>query len=234
MPAHRPHGRSPVSQLESVSLVRLDHPEYRECCRRALRGRASNHVCDTVAREYHTQLLYWEEIVRAVLADAVSFSLPERILMSRNRIGLRQQTSFLEVDFVSGSQDEPQLFVEIKLRERTVNPDFGRAQLRRSLGIARSRWPDLRGVNVCVAMGELLQTEVAYSVPTIPLLQLPEQLEAKSTDDGKVIWLDGCDIANYAVSARLLTIDSVRQLPELRLDMLHPTRILDRRVAEPA
>jgi hypothetical protein len=180
------------------------------------------------------ELLRWEEIVRVLLSEAVLSASPDRILMSQNRSGLGQRLSFLELDFVAGSPDQPRLFVEIKLRERTAGADVGRVQLRRSLGIARCRWPNLQGLSVCVAMGGLLQTEATCSVPVIPLPQLPEHLEAAATTDNRVIWLDGCEVAERAVNAQLLTRDSIRQLPEIRLDMIHPTRILERRLAEPA
>ena len=46
--------------------------------------------------------------------------------------------------------------------------------------------------------------------------------------DGEVLWLDGQDVADYGVAARMLTEEDVQLLPELRKDMLYPVRVLER------
>jgi hypothetical protein len=211
-----------------VNLVHQDHPEYRAFCRTQRARWANTRPRDPFAQEYHAQLIAWEYALRALLAQAFP-AADERILMTQNSSASRARTRFFEIDFVAGTPEDPKLFVEIKLRERTVGSEGGWAQLRRSLQLARNRWPQLQGLNVCVAMGAVLGTENECRKPTVRLGELPRRLQAARTTDGEVVWLEGRDVAEFAIDHQLLTRDAIDQLPELRLDMLHPSRVLERR-----
>lgn len=211
-----------------VSLVRPEHREYREWCRRQRLRSGGDHLRDPIAQEYYAQLMCWEKVVQRLLEESVSESASERILMYERLQRVRRRTAFLELDFVSGSSLEPQLFVEIKLRERTAGVSTGWAQLRRSLTAARTRWPGLRGVCVCVSMGGVLKTEAAPGVSTLRAEDLRGRLESVAGVDGEVLWLEGREVADFGVCAKLFREEDVQQLPELRLDMLQPLRVLER------
>lgn len=211
-----------------VSLVRPEHPGYREWCRQWRLRTLSTRPRDPFAQEYYAQLIGWEEAVRRLLGESVA-AVAERILVSEGRPGNRPRTSYFELDFVSGSEVEPRLFVEIKLRQRSEGVATGWSQLRRSLATARTRWPDLRGICVCVAMGGILQTEEVSAVSTVQPPDLPRRLEAVTAADGEVLWLEGREVADFGIRSQIFTEDDVQQLAELRLDMLHPIRVLERR-----
>jgi len=211
-----------------VSLVRPEHPGYREWCRQWRLRTVSTRPRDPFAQEYYAQLMAWEEAVRRLLADTVAASA-ERILVSEVSPGIRPRTSYFELDFVSGNEVEPCLFAEIKLRQRTEGVSTGWSQLKRSLAAARTRWPHLRGISVCVAMGKILQTEEVFAVSTVHPSDLRGRLEAVTGADGEVLWLEGREVADFGVRSQIFTEDDVQQLAELRLDMLHPVRVLERR-----
>lgn len=211
-----------------VRLVSPEHPGYREWCREWRQRTVSTRPRDPFAQEYYAQLMGWEEAARRLLADTVA-AAAERILVSEGRPGIRPRTSYFELDFVSGSELEPCLFVEIKLRQRTEGVSTGWSQLRRSLATARTRWPHLRGISVCVAMGKILQTEEVSAVSTVRPHDLRGRLEAVTATDGEVLWLEGREVADFGIRSQIFTEDDVQQLAELRLDMLHPVRVLERR-----
>ncbi|MFM8478553.1 MAG: hypothetical protein ACKOEO_22445 [Planctomycetaceae bacterium] len=220
----------------NVSLVPPQHPGYRDWCRRQRLRAADNRPRDPIAREYYQQLMGWEAVVQRLLSVSVTECAAERILESEGVWGARIRTKYSELDFVSGSQLDPRVFVEIKLRERTeVVGRTGWNQLRRSLASARTRWPHLGGISVCVAMGRILQTEGQLSVCPVRPDDLRGRLESVRGCDGEVLWLDGRDVADFGVSVRMFTEEDVQLLPELRQDMLYPVRMLDRmRRQEPA
>lgn len=211
-----------------VSLVRPEHMGYLDWCRRQrLRG-ADSRPRDPIAREYFQRLMGWEAVVRRILSASVSECAAERILESEGVFGARMRTRYNELDFVSGSPLDPRVFVEIKLRERTVGVGTGWKQLNRSLTSARTRWPHLGGMSVCVAMGSVLLTEGELSVCPVRLGDLRGRLESVRGADGEVLWLDGREVADFGVSVRMLTEEDVQLLPELRKDMLYPVRVLER------
>lgn len=211
-----------------VRLVRPDDREYREWCRRHRLRASDDRPRDPFAQEYSGALFRWEQIVRQLLTESVPAVAAERILVSFNRPVRGQRTSYLELDFVAGSGVEPRLFVEIKLRERTHEARTGWAQLHRSLTAARTRWPRLQGFCVCVAMGEILQTETERGVQTIRAADLAGRLVAGPGADGEVLWLEGREVAAFGIDSQLVTEAEVQRLPEQRLDMLHPVRVLER------
>lgn len=220
----------------NVSLVPPEHWGYRDWCRQQRLRAADNRPRDPIAREYYQQLMVWEAVVRRLLSVSVSEFAAERILESEGVFGARIRRKYNELDFVSGSQLDPRIFVEIKLRERSET--IGRTgwnQLNRSLTSARTRWPDLGGISVCVAMGRILQTEGQLSVCPMRPDDLRGRLESARGADGEVLWLDGRDVADFGISVRMLTEQDVQLLPELRQDMLYPVRVLERmRQQEPA
>jgi hypothetical protein len=228
LPFHQHFSREYPEAPVKVSLVRPDHLGYREWCRLQRKRAADSRPRDPFAREYNSLLLRWEEVVRRLLAEAVAESAVERILLTEDVYKMRPRTRYLELDFVSGSRSEPRAFVEIKLRERTEGAATGWAQLNRSLTAARTRWPQVRGICVCVAMGKVLQTEETLAVSPVRTGDLRQRLQPATGADGEVLWLEGRDVAEFGVASQLFTKDEVLLLPELRKDMLHPVRVLER------
>ncbi|MFM7057833.1 MAG: hypothetical protein ACKO2P_13015 [Planctomycetota bacterium] len=211
-----------------VRLVRPDNSGYREWCRQHRMRFVDHRPRDPLAREYHSRLMRWEEAVRRLLTESVTESATERVLHCEEGDRMRSRNSYLELDFVSGNQAEPRAFVEIKLRERTEGATTGWGQLYRSLTVARTRWSRLSGISVCVAMGSVLQTEETLTVSPVRTRDLRHRLQPTSGADGEVLWLEGREVADFGVSSRLFTEDDVQLLPELRQDMLHPVRVLER------
>lgn len=213
----------------NVSLVPPEHRGYRDWCRRQRLRADDNRPRDPIARDYYQQLMVWEAVVQRLLSVSVSECAAERILESEGVFGVTIRTKYNELDFVSGSHLDPRVFVEIKLRERSESVGrTGWNQLSRSLASARTRWPHLGGISVCVAMGRILQTEEQLSVSPVRPDDLRGRLESVRCADGEVLWLDGQDVADYGVAARMLTEEDVQLLPELRKDMLYPVRVLER------
>ena len=80
-----------------------------------------------------------------------------------------------------------------------------------------------------MAMGKILQTEEVSAVSTVRPQDLRGRLEAVTATDGEVLWLEGREVADFGIRSQIFTEDDVHQLAELRLDMLHPVRVLERR-----
>ena len=211
----------------STVLVSGTDSGYRAWCRAHMQRTQSDRRRDPFAQDYNTELRRWESVVQQLLGAVVENSVDERILVSRQPDSRgRAVLRYHELDFVAGSVIAPRLFAEIKLRERTVSSKTGWSQLERSLRIARTEWPDLRGICLNIAMGELLGTELESSCSMTNVTDLPAVIEDVSQRDGGTVWVQGRDLAAFAVQSGLLNSDDVRRLPELRQAMRNPLSIL--------
>ncbi len=218
----------------TIGLVKTTDSGYRAWCR-TRRERAENgRPRDPFAQDYNAELIRWEGIVQQLLAAAMPNSMDERILVSTryDRKG-KVATIYHELDFVSGTFSTPQMFVEIKIREQSVNAKSGWPQLDRSLGIARTKWPDLRGICVNIAIGDVLNTEQECAATTTAIPGLSRAMEDLSQQDGATIWIRGGDVAAFALEHSLLKCEDVLQLRDLRQAMLNPTIVLQVRDAPP-
>lgn len=219
---------------EPIALVRTSDSGYRAWCRSFKEKSETGRPRDPFAQDYHTELMRWELVVQKVLAAAIPDSVDERILFSTqaDRKG-KVVPIYHELDFVSGTFIEPQLFVEIKIREQSINKKTGWPQLNRSLSIARAQWPNLRGICVNIAIGDLLGTEQECAVSTTPISDLGEAVADLSQHDGATIWLSGTAVAAFAVKQTLLTHGDVQRFPDLRRAVLNPTIVLQSPEARP-
>lgn len=214
----------------TIGLVKTSNSGYRAWCR-SRRERAENgRPRDPFAQDYNAELMRWELVVQKLLAAAIPNSADERILVSTqsDRKG-KAVPIYHELDFVSGPSYAPQLFVEIKIRERSTNARTGWSQLHRSLKIARTEWPDLRGICVNIAIGDLLSTEQECAIPTTAIPDMRDTVANLSQQDGATIWLRGNDLAAFAVKHSFLTLEEIQRLPDLRRAMLNPTIVLQSR-----
>jgi len=167
------------------------------------------------------------------VAESVPSFVSDPILYFQHRIGRGNDVKqFLELDFVSGTDVAPKRFVEIKLRQSTEKGTSGWPQLNRSLGVAAVRWPEVRGLSINVAMGDVLKTEPVITVSPVELRELPNIIEHASGEGEPTIWLRGSDVAEFAVHRNLLSVEDVIRLPELREVMLNPSRVLEERPVE--
>ena len=218
----------------TIALVRTSDPGYRAWCRSRRERTESGRRRDPFAQDYHAELMRWEAVVQQLLAAVIPDSMEERILVSPHYGRKGKATSmYLELDFVSGQVSTPDMFVEIKIREQSMNGKSGWPQLDRSLGIARTRWPDVRGICINVALGNILETEQEPVYPTVPISELPGVLAELSMRDGATTWICGRDLAAFAVNQSLLTCEDVQRLPVLRQAMRNPTSVLQSRDAKP-
>lgn len=218
----------------TIDLVKTSDPGYWAWCRSRRERTESGRRRDPFAQDYNAELMRWEAVVQQLLAAVIPDPIEERILVSQTHDRKGRATSiYLELDFVSGDVSAPDMFVEIKIREQSMNGKSGWPQLDRSLGIARTQWPNVRGICINVALGDVLQTEQECSNPTMAISELPDAIEDLSQSDGATIWICGTDVAAFAVDHHLLTCDDVRRLPELRQAMRNPTSVLKTLVAEP-
>lgn len=211
----------------TASLVVDTDSGYRAWCRAHKQRTQNDRRRDPFAQDYGTELRRWEFVVQQLLGAVIENSVDERILVSRQPDSRgRAVLRYHELDFVAGSVFAPRLFAEIKLRERTVSSKTGWSQLERSLQIARTQWPDLRGICLNIAMGDLLGTELESNCPMTDVTDLAAVIEDVSQRDGGTIWIQCRDLAAFAVQRGLLNSDDVRRLPELHQAMRNPLSIL--------
>ncbi len=215
---------------ETIRLVTILDPGYRAWCRSRRERMETGRARDPLAQDYYAELKRWEGVVQQLLAAAISNPVDERILESptRDRKG-KTISIYREIDFVSGRATSPDIFVEIKFREQSMNGKSGWPQLDRSLEIARTRWPGVRGLCVNVALGDVLQTEQECVYPTVMTSELPAAIQDLSLKDGNTVWICGNEVAAFALQHDLFTDDDVRRLPELREVMLNPQVVLQTR-----
>jgi hypothetical protein len=220
--------------LGRTALVGPADSGYRTWCRLRRERRESGRPRDPFAQDYNAELMRWEVVVQKLLAAAIPNSVDERILVSTqyDRKG-KVASIYHELDFVSGPFSAPQMFVEIKIREQSINAKTGWSQLDRSLRIARSQWPNLRGICVNIAIGDLLGTEQECAITPIAIPDMRDAVADLSQQDGATIWLRGSDVAAFAMEHSLLTCEDVLRLPDLRQAMLNPTIVLQMRDAPP-
>ncbi len=224
----------PQQTLGRIGLVEAADSGYRAWCRLQREGRESGRPRDPFAQDYNAELIRWEAVVQKLLAAAIPNSMDERILVSTHcdRKG-KVASLYHELDFVSGRFSAPQMVVEIKIREQSVNAKTGWSLLDRSLRIARTEWPNLRGICANIAIGDILATEHECASTTTAIPNLRGAIEDLSQQDGATIWISGTDVAAFAVAQSLLTCEDVRRVPDLRQAMLNPTMDLQTRDAQP-
>lgn len=213
--------------VQNVSLVNPSDHKYRSWCREHRERTSDDRPRDPFAQDYCSELMRWEAVIQRVLGIGLPGAIEERILVyqSQHRPG-RQTQGYLEIDHVLGSPTAPELFVEIKIRELSEKGKSGWPQLERSLGIARTRWPGVKGVCVNVAIGDVLNIEPNCVFPTVTPQELPVTIQETCQNDGTTIWMRGLDVASFALSETLLTVEQIRQLPALRQAMLNPAGTL--------
>lgn len=213
-----------------TNLVGLTDTGYRKWVHKIIANDRKTRPTDPFAADYNRELRRWERFVQCVLGMACPEAISNRVLAFRYRT--RRGTtrkSFREIDFVSGNCGSPLLFSEIKIREKSEKARSGWPQLRKTLAIARTRWPAARGICVNVAIGDLIDTECHCSFPTTRIQELSHAINTLSKSDGANIWIQGRDLVAFGVGNGVLRHGDVEQLVERRAMMLHPARILEQR-----
>ena len=224
----------PQKSQGTIGLVKPSDSGYRAWCRSRREKADNGRPRDPFAQDYNAELKRWEVVVQKLLAAAIPNSVDERILVSSpSDRKVKVASIYRELDFVSGPFSSPQMFVEIKIREQSVNAKTGWQQLARSLRIARAQWPKLLGICVNIAIGDLLGTEHECAFRTTAISEMSDAVADLSQQDGATIWLRGHDVAAFAVKNGLFTRDDVQRLPDLRRAMLNPTIVLQSREDRP-
>ena len=172
--------------------------------------------------------------MQRLLATVVPDTVDERILVAPDidRKG-KASSIYRELDFVSGHVSAPDMFGEIKIREQSIKGKSGWGQLDRSLQIARTQWPMVRGICINVALGDILETEPECNNPTVTLSELPGVIAERSQQDGATVWIRGSDVASFAMEQNLLTLMDIQRLPQLRQAMQNPVHFLKTRDLQP-
>ena len=217
-----------------IALVGSADSDYRAWCRSRKERTESGRPRDPFAQDYNAELIRWEAVVQKLLAATIPDCVSERILSSTqyNRNG-KAASIYHELDFVSGLFSAPQMFVEIKIREQSIKAKTGWSQLDRSLDIARTQWPSLRGICVNIAIGDVLSTERECAFATTAIPDMRDAVADLSQQDGATIWIRGSDVAAFAMEQSLLSREDIQRLPDLRQAMLNPTIVLQTRNAQP-
>ena len=224
------HGQTPGK----IGLVSTSHSGYRAWCRALREKKESGRRRDPFAQDYNAELLRWEAVVQRLLATVVPDTVDERILVAPDidRKG-KASSIYRELDFVSGHVSAPDMFGEIKIREQSIKGKSGWGQLDRSLQIARTQWPMVRGICINVALGDILETEPECNNPTVTLSELPGVIAERSQQDGATVWIRGSDVASFAMEQNLLTLMDIQRLPQLRQAMQNPVHFLKTRDLQP-
>ncbi len=213
-----------------IALRSTSDSGYRAFCRALMEKNESGRRRDPFAQDYHAELLRWEKVVQGLLDTVIPDSVDERILVAPgiDRKG-RAISLYKELDYVAGTASNPDIFVEIKIREQSSKGKSGWSQLDQSLRTARAQWRSVRGLCINVAMGDILQTEPECSRPTTQLSELASVIADLSQQDGATVWIRGSDVAAFAVERNLMTTEHVISLPKLRKAMQDPVSILKTR-----
>lgn len=207
---------------ESTELVLPTYPPYMHQGRKFARKDRFKSK-DEIAKAYYTELEKIETVVQHILARFLP-QCDERILAYWGPKNDGIHRVYRELDFVSGTKEYPELFIEIKSRERwPVKSLKAHRQLRRSLHIAQARWPHLRGFCLAVSMAAILGLDIdshkTYDIDTLPNVLM------RLTEKRTTAWLKGTDVVAYGITQGLLAENYITELPRLRSEMLNPRQL---------
>lgn len=207
-----------------IRLVQPSDVGYRRFLAYIRTNQCRSEVSDPLASAYNKRLLCWEKYVQQILAERFP-PCEKRILNYRESFSFRRERQcYREIDFIAGNPERPDLFVEIKLRERSTS-NHGWRQLGQSLDVARKVWPQLRGVVVYVEMSGILGVPCLRRSDIIELDRLSAR-DFEINTERPVIWLRGEDVAAYAVDHGLATREEITELPRIRDEMQNPLSVL--------
>lgn len=211
------------SPQQQPSLVAPNDPMFLHWLQRNTLAFNSEGPKCPFAHIYHRALRKWEHIVQTLLGSFIE-SCPERILSywrpNRNRM---QRKHYREIDFVAGTRERPECFVEIKLRESVGHGKSGWSQLNASLDVAGQRWGKLEGLCINVAMAGVLKLDQLTKLTLTPIHRLRDFFESNTGLRNRTVWLNSVDVGEYALANGFLTVEELDRLPRLRAEMLHPT-----------
>lgn len=217
-----------MQKYRDIRLVAPNDPGSLRWVREARRRKTSRRgrQCDEIARDFDRQLVRMEPAFRGMVTSFLN-KVDERILGYQEKLaGNRWVPMFREIDIVAGNPDIPQIFVELKVRGRTDKGIGGTSQVRKSLRIARHRWPNVKGIAFNVFMGGVFRSS---NVPTVRFHSLSslEKIVQNPPDPPMGFWLDGEEVVGEAIRLGLLPPDYPSVLREARNLALNPAKLLE-------
>ena len=219
-----------MDHFRDISMVSENCQNYRCFCARFARIHRAGRKRDTLQADYTKQLIHLEKAVRELLACLMP-SGDNRVLRYLQKNANHIETvEYREIDFVVAGNKGPAAFIEMKFRERvTCRNKLG--QLGKSLGIARVRWPQLKGLWLNIHTAPLfgLHSEPKEQMQFLELGELAGHLgRIEPHEEITPLWLSGNEVVGEAIRRDLLPAGFVEQLKVTRETALNPLSLLGR------
>ncbi|MFH0287474.1 hypothetical protein ACGRSR_07435 [Vibrio owensii] len=178
---------------------------------------------DTVAREFHKQLMLVERDLTQWFSQLVS-SKSERILRYKSSNGVLK---YQEIDFIAENEFGLK-FCELKFKERfsevLSERSSGIAQLKATTEAASSVYELNGSLAICIDMSFLYTGKDSEGQNFTNVAELPDHF--KREGEGEYIWLDIKDVLVVALREGWFTQERVEEIRELYEMMYNPMAMM--------
>ncbi|MFS1460783.1 hypothetical protein BCU40_006075 [Vibrio lentus] len=210
-------------ETQLISVNDLGYMRHNRAYANRYRHTRRNQGVDTVAREFHKQLMLVERDITQWFARLIN-SKNERILRYKSSNGMLK---YQEIDFIAENEFGLK-FCELKLKERFKESlserSSGIAQLNTTMKVASSVYQLNGSLAICIDMTFLYTGLESEGRNFTDVAVLPNYFQQKG--ENNYIWLDIKDVLSVALQEGLFTSERIEEIRELHEVMNNPLEML--------
>ena len=212
-----------VMETRLISVNDLGYMRHNRIHANRYRYARRDKAVDTVAREFHKQLMLVERDLTQWFSQLVS-SKSERILRYKSSNGVLK---YQEIDFIAENEFGLK-FCELKFKERfsevLSERSSGIAQLKATTEAASSVYELNGSLAICIDMSFLYTGKDSEGQNFTNVAELPDHF--KREGEGEYIWLDIKDVLVVALREGWFTQERVEEIRELYEMMYNPMAMM--------